>query len=136
MLCTVALRLSTGASSFGGLLVPLTEKRDAMALSCLRVDAGRAAIGLTLIGTAGSELCRESDGVLSFGIIATGLGGADRQCGFGGAGDGIDGRNERATRPNSDEQGAFDLSSTPMIRMTVFWLSLRIFEAGSRSRPW
>ena len=44
--------------------MPLVENREAMALSCFFVDAGKLETGLKV--TAESELCRDIDGVLCF----------------------------------------------------------------------
>ena len=122
MLWTVARRWSV-TSKLGFLPWVLADRRAAIAFSCFlgedEADDGAEA-------TALSELCRESVGTLGSLVFSLLL------ClGVGG-----DGKKEKATRLNSDAQGALLFSSISFTAQIIFWLSFRILEFWSRLRPW
>ena len=122
MLWTVALRWSA-TSKVGFFGEPLEVKREAMDFKFfLAMDVGLE--GVITGAIMPSELCRESDGFFDFDISVFCLGGS-----------GSDGRNERATRLNSEAQGAADFSRIAMTADTIFALSLSILELDSNPMP-
>jgi hypothetical protein len=112
----------------GFLLWVLADRRAAIAFSCFLgeddVDDGLNDDGAE--ATAPSELCRESVGTLGSLVFSLLL------C-FGVGGDG---KKEKATRLNSDAQGALLFSSISFTAQIIFWLSFSILEFWSRLRPW